>query len=597
MTERKPPQLGRFELRSELGRGFHGRVFLAWDPHLERKVAIKLLLGSRRDPASRTQFLNEARAVARLAHPNVIPLYEVGLHGTNPFLVFEYVEGMPLKQEIQRRGPLPEEEAIPLFMQVLDGMARAHELEVVHLDLSPNNLLFDIQGRVRVMDFGLARLVSRLPGADDDERMQGTPRYMSPEHFAGGALDQRTDVYALGLVFFEILAGQPAASAEGLSGVRNMILKGNFDWSRLQTLGVSGPVTQVLRDALARNPSTRFANAGEFRRALLEAVATQTQPDSHDLAVQFLLRRLQRRPEFPAFSNSILEINRLTSEDSAAGLNDLADVVQRDFSLANRLMKISNSAFFDRGSGGVSTISQAISLVGTRLVRMLCNGLLVFDRLQNDTTELQDGLVSSFVAGLMARNLGLRLQRSLAEEAFICGLFNRLGRNLVIYYLPEEFSDIEHLCANGINPVQAQKKVLGSTWAAVGAAIAANWKFPPIIVASMGPILAEPEADTLESGMTMRLWAHLANELCEVANVACDAPLEELDLLALRYRNAVALSPETLGDLLAGALATFLELAPTLGVAANASGFCRRAGQFIAALRDTTSAQPAQHPV
>ena len=113
----------------------------------------------------------------------------------------------------------------------------------------------------------------------------------------------------------------------------------------------------------------------------------------------------------------------------------------------------------------------------------------------------------------------------------------------------------------------------------------------------MGPILAEPEADTLATGMTLRLWAHLANELCEVANVACDAPLEELDLLALRYRNAVALSPETLGDLLAGALATFLELAPTLGVVASQNGFCQRAGQFIAVLRDTTSAQPAQHPV
>ncbi|MSQ68918.1 MAG: serine/threonine protein kinase [Gammaproteobacteria bacterium] len=596
MTEKKAPLLGRFELRSELGRGFHGRVFLAWDPRLERKVAIKLLLGSRRDGASRAQFLNEARAVARVAHPHVIPLYEVGLHGSNPFLVFEFVEGVTLKQEIQRRGALPEDEAIPLFLPVLEGMSIAHELEVVHLDLSPNNLLFDTLARVRVMDFGLARLVSRLPAADDDEHMQGTPRYMSPEHFTGGVLDRRTDVYALGLVFFEMLAGQPAASAEGLTGVRNMILKGDFDWSRLQALGVSGPVTQVLRDALARLPSTRFAHAGEFRRALAEAVATQTQPDSHDLAVQFLLRRLQRRPEFPAFSNSILEINRLTADDSSAGLNDLAEVVQRDFSLANRLMKISNSAFFDRGGDGVSTISQAISLVGTRLVRMLCNGLLVFDRLQNDTAELQDGLVSSFVAGLMARNLGLRLQRALAEEAFICGLFNRLGRNLVIYYLPEEFSDIGRLCLNGVSFEQAQKRVLGSTCAAIGAAIAATWKFPPAIVASMAPILAEPEAATIDAGMTLRLWAQLANELCEVANVACDAPLDELDLLALRYRNAVSLSPQTLGDLLAGALETFLELAPTLGITASANGFCQRASQFLAVLRVTDAAQPAEYP-
>ena len=112
MSEAKKTQLGRFELRKELGRGFHGRVFLAWDPQLEREVAIKWLLGARQsDDASRAQFMTEARAVARLAHPNIIPLYEVGMHGKIPFLVFEYVQGIPLKQEILQRERIPEAEA------------------------------------------------------------------------------------------------------------------------------------------------------------------------------------------------------------------------------------------------------------------------------------------------------------------------------------------------------------------------------------------------------------------------------------------------------------------------------------------------------
>jgi len=593
MPQSKSPSLGRFELRSELGRGYHGRVYLAWDPQLERKVAIKLLLGAQGDDSAHGKLMVEARAVARLSHPNIIPLYEVGIYGKTPFLVFEYVEGVPLKQEMQRRGALPEREAITLFMQVLDGMGVAHAQEVAHLDLSPNNLMFDRNQRVKVMDFGLARFASTQPALDGEERTHGTPRYMSPEHYRGAPLDRRTDVFALGLIFFELLAGEPAAMGDGLSKVRRAILEGAFEWERLHRLGVSAPVIQVLRDALAIDPATRFQTAGDFAQALKEAVASQTQPASHDIAIQFLLRRLQRRPEFPAFSSSILEINRITGDDSNANLRDLADVIQRDFSLSNRLMKIANSAFFDRGGSGVNTIVQALNLVGTRLIRLLCNGLLVFEKLQNGQQELQDALVSCFVAALMARNLGLRHRRDLAEEAFVCGLFNRLGRNLVIYYLPEEWSEIKMLQTGGVAPIQSEERVLGTRAAAVGAAVARSWKFPPAIVDSMAPVLSEPASAELDRAMQLRLIAHMANELCEAAYAGKEAPLEDADVIALRYRNTLNLSALGLGELFDGALLNFLELAPSLGVDTNASHFCQRALEFVKALREPEPAQDA----
>lgn len=592
MSDAKKPRIGRFELRAELGRGFHGRVYLAWDTQLERRVALKLLLSTGGDAASRAQFMAEARAVARLAHPNVIPLYDAGVHGNVPYLVFEFVEGEPLKAMIRRDGPLPWKVAADKFRQVLDGIAAAHTQRVAHLDLSPNNLLIDTEGRVRVMDFGLARLVGR-PVDEDEEEIHGTPRYMSPEHFRGGPLDLQTDVFALGLVFYELLVGRPAVPAEGLNGVRNAITTGSFDWTVLTDLEVPAELVAVVRDALALDRSARFRDAVELARALEEAMRLQAAPAGHDIAVQFLLRRLQRRPEFPAFSNSILEINRLTAEDSTAGVHELATAVQRDFSLTNRLMKIANSAFFDRAGGGVTTVSQAISLVGTRLVRMLCNGLLVFDHMQRGRPALEDALVCSFVAGLMARHFGQRVRRELAEEAFIGALFNRLGRNLVIYYLEDEHHEIQRLVAGGLSPAQAEQRVLATSFAAVGAAVATSWKFPPPLIASMAPLAAGSTVAPASTAEALHVYAHLANELCEVANLDSAAPEVVLAALARRYRGVFKGAPEVLGELLKASLEKFSELAPVLGIDVARNGFCQRATTFCQRAAELTTAAAA----
>ena len=593
MSDSKKPRIGRFELRTELGRGFHGRVYLAWDTQLERKVALKLLLGTGGDKASREQFLTEARAVARLAHPNVIPLYDAGVHGNVPYLVFEFVEGEVLKAVIRRQGALPWQDAVVSFRQILDGIGAAHAQQVAHLDLSPNNLLVDRQGRVRVMDFGLARLVGRPVGPDDEDEVHGTPRYMSPEHFRGGPLDLQTDVFALGLVFYELLTGRPAVPAEGLTGVRNAISRGSFDWRPLTELAVPPEIVAVVRDALSLEKTARFRDASDMGRALQDAMQVRAKPAETDIAVQFLLRRLQRRPEFPAFSNSIVEINRLTADDSNAGVSDLAAVVQRDFSLTNRLMKIANSAFFDRAGSGVTTVSQAISLVGTRLVRMLCNGLLVFDHMQRGRPALQDALVCSFVAGLMARHFGQRVRRELAEEAFIGALFNRLGRNLVIYYLEDEYSEIQRLVAADVPALQAEQRVLATTYAAVGAAVSSVWKFPPALIASMSPLLSGVWTAPASPADALHAYAHLANELCERANLEDADPAVALAELARRYRGVFKNSPLLLGELLAASLEKFRELAPTLGVDAVASGFCQRARAFCQRAAEQAAAQAA----
>ena len=586
MSNSKRATIGRFQLLRELGRGYHGRVFLAWDPELERKVALKVILGNTRQGE---QFLREVRAVARITHPNVIPLYERGVQSGKPFLVFEYVEGAPLRDELVRLRPLEEARALDLFTQTLEGMAAAHAEGVAHLDLSPANLMLEPQGRIRIMDFGLARLVQQEEAGSPD-KARGTPRYMSPEHFAGAKLDLRTDVFALGLLGYELLTGTAAADGEGLAAVREVITHAGFDWLRLERAASSPQVVQVLREALAREPAARYANAGEMLAALRAARAVQQGPDSGQLAAQFLLRRLQRRPEFPAFSNNLHEMNRLTAADSKAGLEDLTNVVQRDFSLASRLMKIANSAFFNRVPGGVATLGTAISQVGTRVVRMLCNGLLVFDRLNDGRAELEDALVGSFVAALMARTLSLGARQDAAEEAYICALFHRLGRNLTLYYLDAEHTEVEELVAQGTPRLVAERKVLGATCAELGVEIARHWKFPEELVASMLPVpdgwLGSAAVGAMTTPQWLRLLAQFASELCELTQTETENPWPLLEAAVAPYAGALALDSERAGELLAGGLEGFMQLASDLGVSVAHSGFCQRSARFLAALEE-----------
>ena len=598
-TMNKPakPRFNRFQLLAKLGSGLHGRVYLAWDPQLERKVALKVLTQRRPNTADLAEFLGEARSAARIAHPNVIPIFEAGSEQGAPFLVLEYVRGRSLRQSLAG-VTLDHPAAAHMFEQILQGVAAAHEQGVAHLDLSPNNILVDDRNRLRVMDFGLARFAAES-AAHAAQEIQGTPRYMSPEHFAGRPLDLRTDVFALGLMFYELLAGTPAVQATNYAGLTKQITQASFDWGVLHQRAVPIELQAVVRDALQLKPAHRFASAVDMLAALRDAQAVLNARDNQEIAVQFLLRRLQRRPEFPAFSNSIAEINRLTADNSNSGATELSAVVMRDFSLTNRLLKIANSASFARGDVGVTNVVQAITRVGTKTVRMICNGLLMFEHLKTDNPLLRDALVGSFVAALLARDLTAFLKPELTEEAFVAAMFNRLGRNLLIYYLPEEYAEIEHRIARGTLSLQAEREVLGTTNFAVGAAIAASWKFPPALVAGMAALPTGILSAPRSSSEYAQYFAHFPNELCDVATHSHPgAASAELARLSTRFGSFVKTTPPVLAEVLQLAMEKFAELAPSLGVGVATSGFCHRVQHFLASYAaEQAAAEPQEAPL
>src|SRR4051794_28369684 len=199
---------GRYELEELVGSGGMSSVYRAHDRLLERTVALKILHEQfTRDEGYVERFRREARSVAQLTHPNIVTVIDRGEQDGRQFIVFEYVDGMNLKELVAQEGPLAPGEAIELALQIARGLAFAHEQGLVHRDVKPQNVLLDADGRAKVTDFGIAHAVD-VDGMTITGTIMGTSNYIAPEQARGQPVDEQTDVYSLGCVVYELLAGE-----------------------------------------------------------------------------------------------------------------------------------------------------------------------------------------------------------------------------------------------------------------------------------------------------------------------------------------------------------------------------------------------------
>ena len=263
--------VGNYKIEAKLGEGGMGAVYKGVDTMLDREVAIKAL---RPELASQTsvveRFRSEAVTLAKLNHPNVATLYTMFRQGDELYMVLEFVRGETLDNILQRRGALPSEEAIPVFCQVLDGINHAHELGIVHRDIKPANMMLTENGTLKVLDFGIARLLgsARMTRAGN---IIGTLEYMAPEQVKGQETDARSDIYALGMMLYEVLTGKLPFDTEN-----------EFELMKLQTEEMPAPprsinpaipesVEEAILRAIQKDPNARYQTAGEMRDILLEA--------------------------------------------------------------------------------------------------------------------------------------------------------------------------------------------------------------------------------------------------------------------------------------------------------------------------------------
>ncbi len=278
--------LGPYAIRAELGHGGMGVVYTAQDPRLKRQVAIKLLTADlTRDETAKQRFLQEAQAASALDHPNICTIHEINETDDGQlYLVMAYYEGETLKERIER-GPLALDEAVDIATQVGRGLAEAHGAGIVHRDIKPANLLIAKGGVVKILDFGLAKLAG-TEGVTQTGTTVGTVAYMSPEQARGQEVDQRTDIWSLGVVLYEMLAGQQPFQGENLLAISNAILESQpVSLTRLRA-GTSPALARVVTrsptagtGAISRWP-TCLTTCGAPRPRRLRQHASLTCPPS-----------------------------------------------------------------------------------------------------------------------------------------------------------------------------------------------------------------------------------------------------------------------------------------------------------------------------
>lgn len=576
-------KIGRFDVLRELGRGAQSTVYLGFDPQLQREIAIKTVHFSKPDPAQNKVLLDEARTVSKLRHAHIVPIFEAGEEAGDIYLVFEYVPGKTLTEFLKNSGALPPVKAIATLLPILHAVTHAHCVGVIHRDLKPSNILLDEEGMPRVMDFG----ISTRQGSESEDEYSGTPAYMAPEYIEQRVFGESTDVFAAGLIFYEMLVGQRAVSGDNIFQVMHRIA--NEDIRLPVHVAVDEGLGSILYKALARDPALRYQNTQQFAEALENYLDPdengKVRGDGKQATLDFLLRRMRHKSDFPALSESVSAINKIANSETES-INKLSSSILKDFSLTNKILRLVNSAYFrPAGGGSISTVSRAVVVLGFEAVRNIAITVMLFEHLQNkaNASQLKEDFLRANLAAILAKDICAAAQIRDLEQTFICSLFHSLGRLLSQFYFPEESGEIRRVIVQkNCTEDNAALQVLGISFEDMGIAIAKQWGFPTLIVGSMRNLPSGPIRKPATQEDRLRVLSSFSNQLCDVlAHTAPENREREMRKAAQRFAEAVPIDHESLQKTVQRSITEVSEFAQIIHLNLKQTGLGKQMQHFM----------------
>ena len=563
LNQALPDFIGRFNIIKQLGKGSQGVVYLASDSQLERNVAIKTIQLEKSSPRIKQQLLSEARIIAKLQHPNIITLYEMDEHLGTPYLVFEYVDGQTLKDYLIKKGKLSSKECINILSPLLNSISYAHKRNVIHRDLNPSNILMTTQDKPRLMDFGISTLLGQRD--EDDDGIWGTFKYMSPEQCNSQAVTPASDLFSLGLIIYEMVVGKPAIDAENKFTIINKIVNEEISYPKV----IDPAIKEIIQKALKKSPDERYTDALDMRQDLLDHlkrlspepgnVAPSTKQNNEvNSTLEFLLRRMEHKKDFPTMSHQVIEISQKTKASGDTSANILSNAILKDYSLSSKLLRLVNSPLYSHYGGRISTVSRAVVILGFEEVRNAALGLILLDHLKdkNQAESLKEACISSMISGSIANGVASTMKVKDIEEAYVCSMFHQLGKMLAIYYFPEESEVIfDMVKQKNMKEQAAAESVLGVSFEEIGIAVGESWQLPTEIVDSMNPLPAGEIKKPLNQSDLLKHVAGFSNEYCEMISTsnAADRQLN-FETLASRYSNSMSISRSQMEAILENAL-------------------------------------------
>ena len=582
-------RVGRFELRGELGRGAQATVWLGYDPRLQREVAVKVI-NPDADAASVAQWLDEARAVSRLAHPNIVPVFEADQDGAVSFMVFEYVTGPTLTDLLRKRGKLPEREAAALMRDVLDAIATAHAQGIVHRDLKPSNILMDAQGRPRVMDFGIAARVSDK----HDGRIVGSPGYISPEAIGGATAHPLMDVFAAGMMLGQMICGRPMLDERDPYRALERTFKEDVAWPLDGKNGKDGKdatddaLRALVMRAVSRDPSRRPESASAFRNALHEWLdPAPAGADGGDRAtLEFLLRRMRHKSDFPALSDAVVRIQRVTQSEDAS-IDGVTDEIVRDVALTNKLLRLVNTAHFrNAGAGTISSVPRAVSLIGLAGIRTMALSLVLLEHMQDKkhVVRLKEMFVMAMMTGTLCDEFTPAAKAH--DEPFLAGMMSQLGRLLTEFYFPEEAQLIRRRVEpswqrgewSQVIEDRAVGEVLGLSYEQLGVGVTKVWGLPDSLRRAISrPEGAPPSRAVDVPAERLRWCVQAAGELAQaLMQTASESAAGKISAIGDRFARALNLPREQFESAVRSAQSHLQSMSSDLGIDLKADSKARR---------------------